>query len=89
MNGLAEYLPIPSCPYPDIVSQWEAIPAQQVAGFTPEGFKTGDCFAGLGDYIPGWGVDLQQIAPGGQGLGDIAMTAPSPVRASAFSRLRL
>jgi hypothetical protein len=77
MNGLAEYLPIPSCPYPDIVSQWEVIPAAQVAGFTPEGFKTGDCFAGLGDYLTAWDFLVpQRINAQGTGLGAIALISP-------------
>jgi hypothetical protein len=83
MSGLAEYLPIPSCPYPDIVAQWEAIPAQQVAGFTPEGFSSHDCFQGLGDYLVDWNFTVPQRINGqGTGLGDIAMTAPGGYFAS-------
>lgn len=84
MSGLADYLAIPTCPYPPIVQEWESIPSGQVASFAPEGFQAGDCFAGLGDYIPGWGVGLQQLAPGGRGLGDIALTAPGGYFASGI-----
>lgn len=88
--GLAEYIALAPCPYPPIVAEWESIPDSQVATFTPPDFSPRDCFAGLGDYISGWQVDLQQITPSGQGLGDdatptigsMALTSPGGYFAS-------
>jgi hypothetical protein len=71
MPGLADYLPIPACPYPDIVQEWAAISDQQVATFTPPGFVQGDCFRGLGDVVGGWNFSTpQMISADGRGLGD-------------------
>ena len=74
--GLAEYVALAPCPYPPIVAEWESIPGAEIASFTPPDFSPRDCFAGLGDYISGWQVDLQQIAPGGQGLGAFPLISP-------------
>jgi hypothetical protein len=71
--GLGELVPYIPCPCPDIVTNWQSIPPEQLPS-PPIGWASQvPCIglAGFADYLPGFQFPVpQSLAPGGGGLAD-------------------